>query len=155
LACRRWRYSGQFARAAGWAINGSKISKPDARCFCFGRRSCCRPSLWPIAWCRPDHILFDLGIFLGFVQLGLFYGPTFSTVQELVPARIRATVVAFYILSLNLIGLGIGITGGGILADYMTAQGHAEPYTGDAAGVYRFVHAGDPAHVYCWHAVPC
>ena len=76
-----------------------------------------------------DHILFDLGVFLGFVQLGLFYGPTFSTVQELVPARIRATVVAFYILSLNLIGLGIGITGGGILADYMTAQGHAEPYT--------------------------
>ena len=76
-----------------------------------------------------DHILFDLGIFLGFVQLGLFYGPTFSTVQELVPPRIRATVVAFYILSLNLIGLGIGITGGGILADYITAQGHGEPYT--------------------------
>ncbi|MEC7163429.1 MAG: MFS transporter, partial [Pseudomonadota bacterium] len=76
-----------------------------------------------------DNILFDLGIFLGFVQLGLFYGPTFSTVQELVPPRIRATVVAFYILSLNLIGLGIGITGGGILADYMTAQGHGEPYT--------------------------
>ena len=75
------------------------------------------------------NILFDLGIFLGFVQLGLFYGPTFSTVQELVPPRIRATVVAFYILSLNLIGLGIGITGGGILADYMTAQGHGEPYT--------------------------
>ena len=63
------------------------------------------------------------------MQLGLFYGPTFSTVQELVPPNIRATVVAFYILSLNLIGLGIGITGGGILADYMTAQGHPEPYT--------------------------
>ena len=45
------------------------------------------------------------------------------------PPRIRATVVAFYILSLNLIGLGIGITGGGILADYMTAQGHGRPYT--------------------------
>ena len=42
-----------------------------------------------------DNILFDLGIFLGFVQLGLFYGPTFSTVQELVPPRIRATVSRF------------------------------------------------------------
>ena len=76
-----------------------------------------------------EHILFDLGIFLGFLQLGLFYGPTFSTVQELVPARIRATVVAFYILTLNLIGLGIGITGGGIMADYLIAQGAAEPYS--------------------------
>ena len=76
-----------------------------------------------------EHILFDLGIFLGFLQLGLFYGPTFSTVQELVPARIRATVVAFYILTLNLIGLGIGITGGGIMADYLIAQGSTEPYS--------------------------
>ncbi|MGB0342604.1 MAG: MFS transporter [Parvibaculales bacterium] len=76
-----------------------------------------------------EHILFDLGIFLGFLQLGLFYGPTFSTVQELVPARIRATVVAFYILTLNLIGLGIGITGGGIMADYLIAQGAPEPYS--------------------------
>jgi MFS family permease len=76
-----------------------------------------------------DHILFNLGIFLGFVQLGLFYGPTFSTVQELAPNKIRGTVVAFYILTLNLIGLGIGITGGGILVDYFMALGYEEPYT--------------------------
>ncbi|MBE8191811.1 MAG: MFS transporter [Alphaproteobacteria bacterium] len=77
----------------------------------------------------PDSFFFDLGIVLGFMQLGLFYGPTFSTVQELVPAHIRATVVAFYILTLNLIGLGIGITAGGITIDYLIAQGVAEPYT--------------------------
>lgn len=77
----------------------------------------------------PDSIFFELGIFLGFLQLGLFYGPTFSTVQELAPPQIRATVVAFYLLSLNLIGLGIGITGGGILIDLFIAQGYNEPYT--------------------------
>jgi len=76
-----------------------------------------------------DNILFNLGIFLGFVQLGLFYGPTFSTVQELAPNKIRGTVVAFYILTLNLIGLGVGITGGGILVDYFMALGYEEPYT--------------------------
>ncbi len=76
-----------------------------------------------------EHPLFWTGIFLGFFQLGLFYGPTFSTVQELAPAKIRATIVAFYILMLNLVGLGFGITGGGILADYLTAQGSAAPYT--------------------------
>ena len=76
-----------------------------------------------------DSIWFWVGIFVGFFQLGCFYGPTFSTVQELVPPNIRATVVAFYILLLNLIGLGVGITAGGIVIDAMMARGVAEPYT--------------------------
>jgi hypothetical protein len=37
--------------------------------------------------------------------------------------------VAFYILVLNLVGLGIGITAGGITIDWLRAQGVAEPYT--------------------------
>ncbi|HUP22514.1 MAG TPA: MFS transporter [Thermoanaerobaculia bacterium] len=78
---------------------------------------------------EPDSIFFWLGIFLGFFKLGTFYGPTFSTVQELVPARIRATVVAFYILLLNLVGLGFGITAGGFLIDRLIAAGVEEPYT--------------------------
>ena len=59
----------------------------------------------------PASLLFMVGIFLGYFQLGCFYGPTFSTVQELVPPQIRGTLVAFYILSLNFVGLGIGVTG--------------------------------------------
>ena len=78
---------------------------------------------------EPDSIWFWLGVFFGYFQLGCFYGPTFSTVQELVPPRIRGTVVAFYILSLNFVGLGIGITAGGIVIDMMKADGVAEPYT--------------------------
>lgn len=76
-----------------------------------------------------DSIWFWLGVFFGFFQLGCFYGPTFSTVQELVPSNIRATVVAFYILLLNFIGLGLGITGGGIVIDALMAFAVAEPYT--------------------------
>ena len=72
---------------------------------------------------------FWLGVFAGFFQLGSFYGPTFATVQELVPPKIRATVVAFYILLLNLVGLGFGATAGGIMVDRLTAQGHETPYT--------------------------
>jgi len=68
-------------------------------------------------------------IFAGFFGLGAFYGPTFSTVQELVPPQIRATVVAFYILMLNLIGLGVGITAGGWLIDHLTARGVSQPYS--------------------------
>ncbi len=73
--------------------------------------------------------LFLAGIFFGYFALGAFYGPTFSTVQELAPPRIRATVVAFYILLLNFVGLGIGITGGGYLVDRLAARGVAQPYS--------------------------
>jgi len=76
-----------------------------------------------------DSPFFWIGIFSGFFGLGAFYGPTFSTVQELVPPNIRATVVAFYILMLNLIGLGFGITAGGWAIDVMIARGVAQPYT--------------------------
>ncbi|MCP5432809.1 MAG: MFS transporter [Alphaproteobacteria bacterium] len=77
----------------------------------------------------PDSFWFVLGIFLGYFQLGTFYGPTFSTVQELVPPQIRATVIAFYILMLNLVGLGVGITLGGYTIDWLIAGGVEAPYT--------------------------
>lgn len=78
---------------------------------------------------EPTTLFFMFGIFFGYFQLGCFYGPTFATVQELVPPQIRGTVVAFYILSLNFFGLGLGVTGGGIVVDWMIAEGIAEPYT--------------------------
>lgn len=76
-----------------------------------------------------DSPLFYIGIAAGVFQLAAFYGPTFSTVQELAPPGARATVTAFYILCLNVIGLGIGITGTGFVVDQLRASGVAEPYT--------------------------
>jgi len=76
-----------------------------------------------------DSVWFWVGIFVSFFQLGCFYGPTFSTVQELVPPQIRATVVAFYILLLNFVGVGIGITAGGIFIDWLIGMNVAQPYT--------------------------
>ena len=77
----------------------------------------------------PDTIWFWLGVAAGYFQLGAFYGPVFATVQEAAPPNVRATVVAFQILSWNVIGLGVGITGGGVLADALTAAQVAQPYT--------------------------
>ena len=77
----------------------------------------------------PGSFIFWLGIFIGFFQLGCFYGPTFSTVQELVPGQVRATIVAFYLLLLNLVGVGIGVTLAGVTIDWMFANGIDEPYT--------------------------
>ena len=77
----------------------------------------------------PTSLFFLFGIFFGYFQLGCFYGPTFAIVQELVPPQIRGTLVAFYILSLNFFGLGLGVTGGGIVVDWMIAEAISEPYT--------------------------
>jgi hypothetical protein len=41
----------------------------------------------------------------------------------------RATVTAFYILCLNVVGLGIGITGAGWAIDQFREAGTAQPYT--------------------------
>ncbi|MEK9527473.1 MAG: MFS transporter, partial [Gammaproteobacteria bacterium] len=78
---------------------------------------------------EPESLWFWAGVFAGFFQLGCFYGPTFSTIQELVPQQIRATVVAFYILLLNLVGVAIGVTAAGIYIDHLAAAGESEPYT--------------------------
>ncbi len=77
----------------------------------------------------PEHWWFFVAFGLAFFQLGVFYGPTFSTIQELVPPQIRSTVVAFYILMLNLVGLGIGISASGVLIDYLIAADYEQPYT--------------------------
>jgi MFS family permease len=78
---------------------------------------------------EPGTTIFWVGIVIGYFQLGCFFGPTFSTVQELVPDNIKATVVSFYILTLNLIGLTIGSLGGGFCADLLRSLGYSEPYT--------------------------
>lgn len=73
--------------------------------------------------------LFYLGMGVGVFQLAAFYGPTFSTVQALAPDGARATITGFYILCLNVIGLGIGNTGAGWAVDHFRAAGVAQPYT--------------------------
>jgi MFS family permease len=77
----------------------------------------------------PSGPWFWIGMILGSVQLGMFYGPTFASVQELVPPSVRATVVGLYIMLLNVVGLGIGITGSGVMIDRLRAQGASDPYT--------------------------
>ncbi len=77
----------------------------------------------------PGTPFFYLGIGIGVFQLAAFYGPTFSTVQELAPNSARATVTAFYILCLNVIGLGIGNTGVGFIVDHLRSSGEGQPYT--------------------------
>ena len=79
-----------------------------------------------------DSVLFVPGIGIGIFLLCAFYGPSVSTVQELAPPAARATVIAFNILCVNALGLGIGITGTGWLIDLFRAGGNPQPYTSAA-----------------------
>lgn len=77
----------------------------------------------------PDSPIFWVCLVVAYFQLGAFYGPTFSAVQAFCPPAVRATVVAFYIMALNVVGLGLGITGSGIMVDVLIARGIEQPYS--------------------------
>lgn len=77
----------------------------------------------------PENPIFWVCVVVAYFQLGVFYGPTFSAVQALCPPQVRGAVVAFYLLSLNVVGLGIGITGAGILVDTLIKAGNSHPYS--------------------------
>ncbi len=76
-----------------------------------------------------DSIWFWLGLTAIFFQIGCFFGPIFATVQDLVPSNIRATIVGFQVLMIQLIGIGLGVTVGGMTVDWLIAAGAAEPYS--------------------------
>jgi MFS family permease len=61
--------------------------------------------------------LFTLAIngFLG----TLWYGPVYGTAQSVVPPHMRATTSAILLFVINLIGLGLGPLGVGILSDWL------------------------------------
>jgi predicted MFS family arabinose efflux permease len=76
-----------------------------------------------------DSIFIYIGLGIGIFQLACYYGPSSATIQELSPPGARATVMAFFVLCVNVIGLGIGVTGAGIMADMLRANGSVEPYS--------------------------
>lgn len=76
-----------------------------------------------------DSIWFVPGIGAGIFLLCAFYGPSVSTIQELSPPSSRATVVAFNILCVNAVGLGVGITATGALIDVFRSAGSTQPYS--------------------------
>jgi MFS family permease len=57
--------------------------------------------------------------FPGSIMGGMYLGPTFAMTQTLVPPAMRATAAAILLFAINMIGLGLGPQGVGILSDLM------------------------------------
>ena len=87
---------------------------------------------------EPGSVWIPIGIFVGAFQVGCFWGPVFATVQELAPEKIRATMIAFYILTLNLLGLAVGAVITGISIDYLREISISQPYTWTLLGLSLF-----------------
>lgn len=77
----------------------------------------------------PGSFFFWLGVFFTFFQLGVLYGPSYATIQELAPPHICSTAVAFNILIASVVGVGLSITASGFLIDYLLEAGSDSPYT--------------------------
>jgi len=88
--------------------------------------------LMPLAFTRyadPTSVIFWIGIVSSAFSTGCFYGPVFSAIQEVVPANIRGTVVAFNLLCINLVGYSLGSYTAGLSIDYLLDMGVSQPYT--------------------------
>ena len=89
----------------------------------------CAPFMIAYRLAPGDYIWIPIGLFLGMFQIGSFFGPFFASIQGLIPPEVRSTVIAFSILLMNVIGMGIGITVTGISVDLMISYGINEPYS--------------------------
>jgi MFS family permease len=76
--------------------------------------------LWPDG--RVALMLWLPGAFLG----GMYLGPTFAMTQSLVRPAMRAMASAILLFVINLIGLGLGPQGVGILSDLLAATSGSE-----------------------------
>jgi len=53
---------------------------------------------------------------------GFYLAPTFAMVQQLVPVQMRSVAAAICLFLLNIIGMGLGPQGVGILSDVFSAE---------------------------------
>lgn len=88
----------------------------------------CGPA-FTIALTFSDWRTVVLALFFPFALINVMLTPAFSLIQELTPARSRATALALLMLALNLVGLGVGPLVVGLVSDMLYAsRGHESLY---------------------------
>ncbi len=87
------------------------------------------PLLVSFRFVSPSSPLFYVGMAAGMFSVSSFYGPAFSTVQDLTPVRLRGVMTGLLLVACNLLGLGIGAMMTGILSDVFSAFSVFEPLT--------------------------
>jgi len=78
---------------------------------------------------EPSSPFFYVGMCTGFFLMSAFYGPAFSSIQDLSPARMRARMTAILLVACNLIGLGLGAVITGVMSDLLQGAAVANSLT--------------------------
>ena len=89
----------------------------------------------------PDSPMFFIALAFALFSVSSFYGPAFSTVQDLTPVRLRGLMTALLLVACNLVGMGIGALMTGFISDLLAAAQVFEPLTkallvGDGFGFF-------------------
>jgi MFS family permease len=89
----------------------------------------------------PDSPMFFIALAFALFSVSSFYGPAFSTVQDLTPVRLRGLMTALLLVACNLVGMGLGALMTGLISDLLTAAQVFEPLTkallvGDSFGFF-------------------
>lgn len=92
---------------------------------------CLAPPLYWIAFAGFDLRLAVAILLLAGALLLVFYGPTSGMIQNLLPARMRATGIALYALLYTLLGSGLGPVLVGAISDRMAARSYAGVFQND------------------------
>jgi MFS family permease len=77
----------------------------------------------------PATPVFYICMLVGSITLTIGYGPLFASVQDLVPATSRSTMIAFFVLCLTLFGTSGGNLLAGWLADWFKSAEFRQPLT--------------------------
>ena len=77
---------------------------------------------------EPENILFMVGIFTVFFQMGCFYGPCFGTIQDLVSPSNRGVVTGMMVMMLQLVA-GISMFIAGVMIDLLVESNTPNPYS--------------------------
>lgn len=72
------------------------------------RSSSRMPLLLIFRFVAPDTLLFYICAFVDGMFKMMIFDPCFATVQDLVPIRVRSTIVAFLLFSINFLGVAPG-----------------------------------------------
>ncbi|MEO0369709.1 MAG: hypothetical protein AAF197_13160, partial [Pseudomonadota bacterium] len=87
------------------------------------------PLLIGYRFVSPDSWLFYVAMSAGFVAMMAFFGPVFSTVQDLSPPDLRGVSTAVLLLFSNVIGIGLGAFSVGLLSEVYGAMQATQPLT--------------------------
>lgn len=109
------------------------LSRHDARWPAWGAAIglvCAPPVYWAAFHAGSLHMAIGLLLVAGSLLL-MFFGPTTGMIQNLLPARMRASGVALYTLLYTLIGSGLGPVFVGGMSDVFAARSYPGIYSAD------------------------